>query len=166
MERCDMRWIGVGLLSALVVSVSIISVRAEQDRVVRPRPGAVGSWRVLGQVTANLTADHDVIVVQGPYDNFRRIKFKVTDAPINLRQVVVTYDNGAPDRLEVRQRIEKNGESRVIDLRGAGQRSLRKIEFWYDTAGVLQGRADVTVFGEKRSEERRVGKECRSRWCA
>jgi uncharacterized protein involved in exopolysaccharide biosynthesis len=131
------------------VSASVISVTADQDRVVRPQPGAVGSWRVLGQVTADLTSDHDVIAVQGPYDNFRRIKFKVTDAPINLRQVVVTYDNGAPDRLEVRQRIEKNGESRVIDLRGVGQRSVRKIEFWYDTAGVLQGRADVTVFGEK-----------------
>jgi hypothetical protein len=32
---------------------------------------------------------------------------------------------------------------------GAGQRSLRKIEFWYDTAGGLRGRADVTVFGMK-----------------
>ena len=144
-----MRYTCVGLVAALVVSVSVMSMGAEQDRVVRPQPGAVGSWRVLGQVTADLTADHDVIVVQGPYDNFRRIKFKVTDAPINLRQVVVTYDNGPPDRLEVRQRIEKNGESRVIDLHGVGQRSLRKIEFWYDTAGVLHGRADVTVFGEK-----------------
>jgi len=39
--------------------------------------------------------------------------------------------------------------SRAIDLRGVGQRSLRKVEFWYDTAGVLQGRADITLFGMK-----------------
>src|SRR5262245_62931723 len=132
-----------------VIAGSMAGLNAAQDKVVRPKAGAPGTWRVLGQVTANLTADHDVIVVRGPYDNFRRIKFKVTDAPVNLKLVVVTYDNGEPDRLEVRERIEKGGESRVIDLRGAGQRSLRKIEFWYDTAGVGRGRADVTVFGMK-----------------
>jgi hypothetical protein len=94
-------------------------------------------------------ADHDVIVVRGPYDNFRRIKLKVTDAPVNIKHLVVTYDNGAPDQVDVRQRIEKGGESRAIDLRGAGRRSLRKVELWYDTAGRFQGRADVTLFGMK-----------------
>ena len=120
-----------------------------QDRVTHPRAGAPGEWRLIGQVMANLGADHDVIVVSGPFDNFRRIKFKVTDAPLNIKRLIVTYDNGEPDRLDVRERIEKSGESRNIDLRGAGQRSLRKIEFWYDTAGVGRGRADVTVFGMK-----------------
>lgn len=51
--------------------------------------------------------------------------------------------------LEVRQDIRKGGESRAIDLKGAGKRSLRKIDFWYETKGVLQGKADVTVFGMK-----------------
>jgi len=37
----------------------------------------------------------------------------------------------------------------VIDLRGAGKRSLRKVEFWYDTKGLLNGKADVTLFGMK-----------------
>jgi hypothetical protein len=87
--------------------------------------------------------------VQGPYDKFRRIKFKVTDAPLNLYRMVVTYDNGAPDKIEVRQNIPKGGESRAIDLRGAGKRGIRKIEFWYDTQGLLNGRADVTIFGMK-----------------
>ena len=84
-----------------------------------------------------------------PYDNFRRIKFKVTDAPLDIHRLIVTYDNGAPDNIDVRFRIPENGESRVIDLRGAGQRSLRKIELWYDTATALCGRAEVTVFGMK-----------------
>jgi hypothetical protein len=68
---------------------------------------------------------------------------------LNLIRLVVTSDNGEPDRIETRFRIPKNGESRIIDLRGVGRRSLRKIEFWYDTAGVGRGRADVTVFGRK-----------------
>ena len=91
----------------------------------------------------------DVIVVKGPYDNFRRIKFKVTDAPLHMHYMLVTYDNGQPDRIDVRQNIPKGGESRVIDLKGGGQRSLRRVEFWYDTKGLLNGKADVTLFGLK-----------------
>jgi len=40
-------------------------------------------------------------------------------------------------------------EAWMIDLRGFGSRSVRKIAFWYDTQGLLNGEADVTVFGMK-----------------
>lgn len=52
-------------------------------------------------------------------------------------------------RRDVRQTISQGGESRQIDLRGSGRRSIRKIEFWYDTKGIFKGRANVTVFGMK-----------------
>ena len=135
---------GAALLAALGASRVV-----QAQQVTKPRPGPAGSWRLIGQVHAAHTVDHDTIIVRGPYDNFRRIKFKVTDAPLNLHRLVVTYDNGAPDRIDMRQNIRQGGESRVIDLRGAGKRSLRKIEFWYDTKGLLRGKADVTVFGMK-----------------
>ena len=66
-----------------------------------------------------------------------------------MRREMTTYDNGQPDRIDVRQNIPKGGESRVIDLKGVGQRSLRRVEFWYDTKGLLNGKADVTLFGKK-----------------
>ena len=135
------------LLAVATLALGWTSAARAQD-VVHPGPGAPGTWRLIGQVHAGFKADHDVIVVRGPYDNFRRIKFKVTDAPLNLHRLVVTYDNGEPDRIEVREEIRQGGESRVIDLRG-GTRSLRKIEFWYDTKGSGKGKADVTVFGMK-----------------
>jgi hypothetical protein len=123
--------------------------RAAGQQVTRPNPGPAGSWRLIGQTHASHSADHDAIVVKGPYDNFRKIKFKVTDAPLNMHYMLVTYDNGQPDRIDVRQNIPKGGESRVIDLKGVGTRSLRKVEFWYDTKGLLNGKADVTLFGKK-----------------
>lgn len=116
--------------------------------VRRPNPGPPGSWRLLGTVSARHTADHDVIYVKGPYDYFRKIKFKVTDSPVNIHRLVVTYENGVPDNIETRFSIPRGGESRIIDLRG-GKRKLKSIEFWYDTRGILNGRADVTVFGIK-----------------
>jgi hypothetical protein len=87
--------------------------------------------------------------VRGPYDYFRKLKFKVTNAPLNMQRMLVTYDDkGAPERIDVRENIAQGGESRLIDLRG-GKRKIRTIEFWYDTKGFLSGKADVTVFGMK-----------------
>lgn len=140
---------GKTLSSSLLVAALLPYGIAHAQKVTQPKPGAAGTWRLIGQTHADHGADHDTIIVQGPYDNFRKIKFKVTDAPLNMQRMVVTYDNGAPDNIEIRQDIPQGGESRVIDLRGIGKRSLRRIDFWYDTQGFLKGKADVTVFGMK-----------------
>jgi hypothetical protein len=119
------------------------------QKVSQPRPGDRGSWRLLGTVQAKHTADHDIIYVKGPYDYFRRLKFKVTDAPLNMQRMIVRYDDGAaPENIDVRYNIPKGGESREIDLRG-GKRKIKSVEFWYDTKGFLSGKADVTLFGIK-----------------
>jgi hypothetical protein len=126
-----------------------IANAVDAQTVSTPRKGNTGSWRLLGTTQAKFSADHDAIYLNGPYDFFRKIKFKVTDAPMNILRMVVRYDDGgAPENLEIRFSIPQGGESRVIDLKG-GKRKLKSIEFWYDTQGVLNGRADVTLFGLK-----------------
>jgi accessory colonization factor AcfC len=136
-------------ITILLVSVLLLSTAVFAQKVTKPRAGAAGTWRVIGTTQADFKADHDAIVVAGPFDDFRKVKFKVTDAPLNLMHMVITYDNGVPDKIEVRENIAQGGESRVIDLKGAGKRSIRKIEFWYDTKGILKGKANITVFGMK-----------------
>ncbi len=126
-----------------------LSLPAAAQQVTQPRGGPPGAWRLIGTTQAKHTIDHDSIHVAGPYDNFRAIKFKVTNAPLNLHRLVVTYDAGASDHIEVRQNVPQGGESRVISLRGAGKRSIRRIDFWYDTKGLGKGRANVTVYGQK-----------------
>ena len=135
--------------TALALALVCLAPPVQAQQVVQPKPGAVGTWRLIGQTQADHAQDHDTIIVKGPYDNFRKIKFRVTDAPLNMQRMVVTYDNGTPDNIEIRQNIAQGSESRVIDLRGVGQRRLRRIDFWYDTQGFLHGKADVTVFGMK-----------------
>ena len=147
--RCAVAAFALGLALPAALTLASLASPAQAQQVVQPRAGQAGEWRLIGQTHADHAADHDVIIVKGPFDNFRRIKFKVTDAPLNMQHMVVTYDNGAPDRIDIRQNIPQGGESRVIDLRGIGKRSVRKIEFWYDTKGFLKGKADVTVFGMK-----------------
>lgn len=107
-----------------------------------------GAWVKLGRVTATHSVDHDRIRVDGRNDDFRKLKFRVSDSPLNLHRIIVTYDSGAAERLEVRQNIPKGGETRDIDLQG-GKRSIRSIEFWYDTKGLFNGKADVTAYGKR-----------------
>jgi hypothetical protein len=121
----------------------------QSQQVAKPKAGSKGTWRVLGTITANGSADHDVIVVKGPYDYFRKLKFKVTDSKIEIRHMMVRYDdNGAPERIEVRQEIPNGGESREIDLKG-GKRKIKSVEFWYTDRGFMNGRADLTLFAKK-----------------
>ena len=105
-----------------------------------------GDWVKLGSVNAGHDADHDRITVAGPYDNFRKLKSRVKNASLNMRQVVVTYDDGAPERLEVKEDLAAGAETRVIDLHG-GKRSIRTIEFWYETKGNKGDKAEVVAFG-------------------
>ncbi len=137
----------IGFIFFITLCLTIDSVQAQV--AVQPRQGNTGSWRLLGTVQANHTADHDVIYIKGPYDFFRRIKFKVTDSPLTMMRMVVRYDDGGlPENIETRMDIPKGGESRIIDLNG-GKRKLKSIEFWYDTKGIFNGKADVTLFGMK-----------------
>ena len=135
------------LISAVWSLTSGLPARAQT--VVQPRPGSAGEWRLIGRTQASHSADHDSIIVKGPFDNFRKVRFRVTGAPLNMQRMVITYENGAADKIEVRHKIAQGGESRVIDLRGVGSRHIRRIDFWYDTEGWLKGRADVSVFGMK-----------------
>ncbi|TAH04814.1 MAG: hypothetical protein EAZ16_03980 [Sphingobacteriales bacterium] len=136
-------------LIAVLFMLLVTGIQVNAQRVVKPRPGATGSWRLLGTVQAGYAADHDVIIVRGPFDYFRRLKFKVTDAPLHMHRMVVRYDDrGLPENIDLRFNIPKGGESRIIDLRGR-KRKLKSVEFWYDTKGLFNGKADVTLFGIK-----------------
>ncbi len=107
------------------------------------------SWHILGDTkVSGGGVDHDTIRVTGPADNFRKLKFKVTNSGLNMKRMIVTYDSGGAENINIRQNISKGGESRVIDLRG-GKRSIRNIQFWYEDKGFLNGRAKVKVFGRK-----------------
>lgn len=137
----------VSVLAVVLTTFLPFTVNAE--KVVKPKGGDPGQWRLIGTTHADHQADHDTIVVKGPSDGFRKLKFKVTKAPLELQRMVVTYDNGESEKIDVREKIAKGGESRAIDLRGVGKRNLTKIDFWYETKGRQNDKADVTVVGMK-----------------
>jgi len=145
----DTRLKAWALPTLIAILVTVCTLPAPAQQVSVPRSGPPGSWRLIGTTEANFRADHDGIIVQGPFNDFRRVKFKVTNAPLNMQRMVITYDSGVPEDIPVRSSIPEGGESRQIDLAGIGKRRIRRIDFWYDTKGFLKGKAHVTVFGMK-----------------
>lgn len=129
------------------ILLGVISI-LHSYKVNSPEKMLNDNWRELGRVKAGHNGDHDRIEINGPYDSFRRLKFRVENSPLNMSKMVVVYEDGAPENIEVRNDIPKGGESRSIDLKG-GKRKLKSVEFWFDTKGVLNGKAEVILYGSK-----------------
>jgi len=121
---------------------------SQAQQVKAARPGPAGSWRLLGTTSVKFTVDKDVIWVTGA-DAFRRLKFKVMDAPVEILNMTVVYESGQPDNIPVRAVIPQGGESRIIDLQGTVRR-IRKVSFVYKSPGkITRGTAKVALWGIK-----------------
>ena len=139
------------LMSALLGTALVASVTAAQYRTTSPPPAQAATanqWQLLAERTADRLTEHDTIMLQPPYQNFRAIKFAAMNAAVHVKYFMATYDNGVVERIEVNEKVEKDGQSQAINLPNVGQKSLRKIEVWYDT-GLFHDRAKVSIFGMK-----------------
>ena len=105
-------------------------------------------WDLLGEQKVNFVRDKDEIDVRsrGVYTD---IRFKVEDREVRINDLKIYFQNG--DKLEpsIDFVIAADQESRIIELSKDG-RNIDKIEFKYRTTGnILQGRANVIVFGKR-----------------
>jgi hypothetical protein len=86
-------------------------------------------WEVLGQSQVNGRVDHDRIVVTSP-GTFRALQLGIRGGTIGFERVVVHFENGDDQELQVQDRITAPGKTRVMDLSG-NRRRIRSVEFWY-----------------------------------
>ena len=105
-------------------------------------------WDLLGEQKVNFVRDKDVVNVRsrGVYTD---IRFKVEDREVRIHDLKIYFQNG--DKLEpaIDFVVGADQESRIIELSKDG-RNIDKIEFKYRTTGnILQGRANVLVFGKR-----------------
>lgn len=104
-------------------------------------------WVLIGQKEAKYGPDWDVLKVRGN-DIFTAVKIKVTDAGLDMMDMNIYFENGEKMNVAIQKNFRQGEESRVIDLPG-NRRRIDRIEFLYDTKGVLRGKANVLVFGRK-----------------
>ena len=92
--------------------------------------------------------DHDRIMLGRQNGRFRSVQLRVEGAPIDFQRVVVRYENGTTEELNVRDRIPAGGQTRAIDLRG-GDRAITYIDFWYGRQNWTSGyRPRVRLYGD------------------
>ena len=137
----------VKLMFILTLFLSVATlVSAQQVRDAAPAPK--GTWQYLGTTTVGYNADRDVIKVEGA-DTFRKLKFMVHDAKLEIYDMDVIFENGGHQDIQVRSTIERGGESRVIDLNGESRRIV-KVAFVYRTVpGFNFEKTKVSLWGEK-----------------
>jgi hypothetical protein len=128
------------------------SAKANSRSATIPSPAVMVSdktgWHKIGERHVDFVKDRDEILVVGA-DRFSSIKFKVTEASIDLLSLEVYYESGDRQDIDVRSPIITGNESRVIDLNG-GERSLKKIVFVYKTLpNQKDEKAEVEVWGLK-----------------
>jgi hypothetical protein len=105
-------------------------------------------WHKIGETTVDFTKDRDEVSVMMA-DRFATLKFKVTDAPIDLIDAEVFYESGDSQKIRIGYPIKSPGESKTIDLNG-GERNLKKIVFTYKTLpNSKDKKAHVEIWGMK-----------------
>ena len=133
------------LCSTIVIAVfSLTTAFTPANTSVKSK---AGDWYFLGDKSVSFGSDHDVLHFGNWKDDVRQIQLKVTDGPLKMYKMIIHFDNGATQNVELRNRFVQGSVSRVIDMDG-GLRHLTKIEFWYETKGYLKGRSRMAVWGK------------------
>jgi len=111
-------------------------------------------WHKIGETKVDFEKDHDEVMVMVA-DRFAALKFKVTDAPIELLDLDVYFEDGTSKNVTIGYAIKTPGESsRVIDLPGSEQ-NLKKIVFRYKTvANQKDKKAHVEIWGKKTNPDK------------
>ncbi len=131
-----MKWSTIAALS-LIISTQLFAV----DKVK--------GLEILGSTKlARHHTDVDAIIFKELKCGLSEIQLKITDRPADIDHIYVQYGNGNFDELIVRDRIRRGGSSRFINLRGEGERCLRKIVVIGDSEGLPGKRAEVEVYGK------------------
>jgi hypothetical protein len=129
-----------------LIAVSLLSFTSLNKS--NEQSGVNQRWQFIGDRKVNFGVDHDVIHLGNIKDDFTKLQIKVKDGPVKMLDMKVYFDNGSVQDVQVRSLIAQGGSTRVIDLDG-GLRHLSKIEFWYETAGFVNGKARIAVWGRK-----------------
>jgi hypothetical protein len=103
-------------------------------------------WELLGRKDVSFLVDHDTLDVGRSEGRFRELKIVVDGAPVEIRDIRVTFGDGETFHPATRLEFRPGSESRAIDLPG-GNRVIRKIDFVYrKTSGIFRT-ATVSVYG-------------------
>ena len=133
------------LVFAVLAAVLVNFAYAQTPSVMlSDKPG----WHKIGEVKADFKMENQSIAVLGK-DKFKSILLKVTDAPINIENITVVFENGETQDVNVKSELKAGAETRQIDLKG-GSPEIKQVKFSYKTLpNQKDDKAHVELYGLK-----------------
>jgi hypothetical protein len=129
----------------VLLAVYTNSAFAQEPAVVASdKPG----WHKIGEVKASFTTESESIAVLGK-DEFKSIKLKVTDAPINIEKAVVFYESGQMEEIPLANNLQAGAETKAYDLKHPDD-EIKKVSFTYKSEPNFRGeKAHIELYGLK-----------------
>jgi CBS domain-containing protein len=112
---------------------------------VSPGQSTPGGDVLFGAQYVGFLTDRDVIRIGPEIGKFSKIRLRVLDNDIHIREMTVVYANGESDTLAINADIPKNSRTNWIDLRG--DRFIKEIQLVYRSRPSFNGQARIEVFG-------------------
>jgi hypothetical protein len=106
---------------------------------------AQASWVKLGEKDVDFKIDHDTIGAESK-GNIRELQFRVMNAPIRFKKVVIHYKDGEKKEVEFLEELEVGRESRSVTIEGDGH-PIKSVDVWYETDSLGGKKAKVAVYG-------------------
>lgn len=132
------------ILLVLLAAIVNVSFAQEPAIVASDKPG----WHKIGEVKASFKMESESIAIFGK-DEFKSIKLKVTDAPINIDKVTVFYESGDTQDIPVSGSLKAGSETGVFKLNNPTA-ELQKVVFTYKSApNAKDEKAHVELYGLK-----------------
>jgi CBS domain-containing protein len=112
---------------------------------VTPGQATPGGDVLFGAQYVGFLTDRDVIRIGPEVGKFSKIRLRVLDNDIHIKEMTVVYANGESDALAINADIPKNSRTNWIDLRG--DRFIKEIQLVYRSRPSFNGQARIEVFG-------------------
>jgi hypothetical protein len=105
-------------------------------------------WKVMGDAKIERKSGTAQIEVGGGEGLVKRIKFEVRGTDVEFKKVTVSYENGDPEEIEVRDEVRRGGRTRAFDLKG-GNRVIKKVLIAFKVDKDADRDARIVLLGHK-----------------
>lgn len=145
-------------MKILKIIVFVLFLTANYNTSVAQTPAVVlndkSGWQKIGETIVNFSTENDQILVIGA-NKFSAVKIKVTDAPVNFKSFEIHFNKGDVQNVTVAENVKQEGETKVIQLDGKGERVIQKVKFRYNTTGNEGKKAHIELWGLKTNPDKK-----------
>ena len=133
------------MAAALMLSLAMLN---SLSSLARAAADDDKDWKVMGDAEIQRKSGSAQIEVGAAEGLVKRIKFEVRGADVEFKKVTISYENGDPEEIDIRDTVRRGGRSRAIDLKG-GNRVIKKVLIAFKTDKDADRDARIVLMGHK-----------------